>query len=383
MLYSPTFFALAIANLACLSSFSSFYLFPLFITEHGGDHVDIGIIMGAFSLASVICRPWISSMVDRVGRKRSYTAGSIIMAVVPLFYLLFNGELKSFYLPLMMVRVVHGVGFAICVTAAFTYMADVIPKERLNEGLGMFGISGLLGSAIGPVLAEIVLNKAGFNLLFITASAIAFIGLVIHLPLKETYSHVLRPTAKSSFFLVLRIKRVLMVAIVAFLFGIGLAAVSGFVAPYASQKAIGFIALYFVAYSAAAILVRLIGGGIVDRLGEERVIPAGLLVMAAGLFVMIPTTGGALLLTSGLMTGFGHGMLYPALNARAIRGEDQSIRGKITGAYTGSIDAGAFAGSILLGCIGEFMGFHALFLTTGAALLAGLVIFRKGESVNG
>lgn len=379
MLYSRTFFALAIANLACLSSFGTFFLFPLFITGHGGDQVDIGIAMGAFSLASVLCRPWISDMIDRVGRKKSYALGSLIMTVLPLAYLFFKGNLYTFYLPLVLVRVVHGVGFAICITAAFTYMADVIPKERLNEGFGMFGVSGLVGSATGPVIAEFVIQKAGFDLLFVTASAMACIGLIIQFTLKETYVHVLR-TTDSSFFLVLQKKRVLLVAIIALLFGIGLAAVNGFVAPFASERRIAFISLYYIAYSAAAILTRVFGGTIVDRMGENRIIPYGLFIMAAGLFAMVFMKGGALLLASGFLTGCGHGLLYPALNTRAIRGEPQSIRGKITGAYTGSIDAGVFIGSILLGYVGELAGFQALFLTAGAALIIGLVIFRGDMS---
>jgi len=375
MLYSPTFFALAVANLACLSSFGTFFLFPLFITGHGGDQVDIGIAMGAFSLASVLCRPWISDMIDRVGRKKSYALGSLIMTVLPLSYLLFKGNLYNFYVPLILVRVIHGVGFAICITAAFTYMADVIPKERLNEGLGMFGVSGLVGSAAGPVLAEFVIRTSGFDLLFITASAMACIGLLIQFWLKETYVHVFRKT-DSSFFLVLQKKHVMMVAIIALLFGIGLAAANGFVAPFASERRIAFISFYYIAYSAAAILTRIFGGTIVDKTGEERIIPLGLFIMAAGFFAMVFMKAETLLICSGFLTGCGHGLLYPALNARAIRGEAQSIRGKITGAYTGSIDAGAFTGSILLGYIGELAGFQTLFLSAGLVLMIALAIFR-------
>ena len=87
----PNLSCMAAANLACLSSFGTFFLFPLFITAHGGDQVDIGIIMGAFALSSVLCRPWISDMIDRIGRKKSYAAGSLIMTVMPAAYLLFRG----------------------------------------------------------------------------------------------------------------------------------------------------------------------------------------------------------------------------------------------------------------------------------------------------
>ena len=87
--------------------------------------------------------------------------------------------------------------------------------------------------------------------------------------------------------------------------------------------------------------------------------------------------GSGLLFFAGLMTGCGHGLLYPALNAYAIRDEPQSVRGKITGAYTGSIDAGAFVGSIMLGYVGELAGFQALFLAAGAAVLCAILIFRR------
>ncbi|MFZ2447711.1 MAG: MFS transporter [Syntrophobacteraceae bacterium] len=379
MLYSPTFFALAVANLSCLSSFSTFFMFPLFITSHNGDQVDIGIIMGAFLLASVLCRPWISNMIDRIGRKKSYALGSLVMTLLPLAYLFFDGNLRGFYLPLILVRVVHGVGFAICITAAFTYIADVIPKERLNEGLGMFGISGLIGAAIGPVIAEIVIRESGFDPLFLVASAMAGVGLAIQFFLKETYVHVFR-AADSSFFVVLRKRRIFMIAVVALLFGIGLAAVNGFVAPYAYERRIAFISLYYIFYSAAAIVTRLLGGGIADRMGEDRVIPYALFLTGAGLLAMVFMKGSLVLLACGFMTGCGHGLLYPALNVRAIRGESRAIRGKITGAYTGSIDAGAFVGSIILGYIGELAGFQALFLTAGAALILGLIIFRRDLS---
>ncbi len=375
MLYTPAFFAMAVANLAFQSSFSVFYLFPLFVTGHGGDQADIGIIMGAFSLASVLCRPWISDMIDKIGRKRSYVFGLLIMTLLPLAYLPFSGRLYDFYLPLVLVRVVHGVGFAICVTAAFTYIADLLPRDRLSEGLGMFGISGLIGVALGPAIAEMIIDRVGFGHLFVVASAMSLVGLIVQFPVKETYAHVLRP-AESSFFLVLQKRRVLIVAVVALLFGIGLAAVNGFVSPYASERRITLISLYYVSYSTAAILIRIVGGRTTDRLGEDRIIPYGFLLMGTGLLAMVFIRTNIMLFVCGFLTGSGHGLLYPSLNARAIRGEPQAVRGKITGAYTGSIDGGSFIGSIILGYIGEMIGLQALFLAAGAAVITGLIAFR-------
>lgn len=374
-LYSPSFIAFGFANFFTVSSFGAFFLFPLFIKDRGGSESDIGIIMGVFTLASVLCRPWISEMIDRIGRKRSYTIGSLIMTALPFTYLLFRGGLSMFYTPLILVRVIHGVGLALCFTAAFTYIADIIPEARLNEGIGMFGVTGLTGLAIGPLIGEIIIERFGFSIFFVTATAIASLGLMIHLPLKESFKHGDHSTS-SSFFSVLIKRNIFPVAILALVFGIGLAATGNFISPFAKERELPFISLYYICYSSAAILTRIGGGRLADRVGEERIIPYALLLTGGGLMVLIFLSGSTVLAVSGLMSGCGHGFLFPCLNSLVIRNEPIEIRGKITGVFTGGIDAGAFAGSILLGYIGELAGFQALFFAAGLALLLGLGVHR-------
>lgn len=359
------------------SSFSSFALLPLFISEHGGGSADIGIIMGALPLSSVICRPWTSEMIDRIGRKRSFTIGSVLMTAIPACYLMFHGTLPSFYAPLLLVRIMHGIGLAICITASLTYAADIIPRNHLSKGIGVFGISGLTGMAFGPVIGEIIIRHYDFDTFFMSATGFAALGLLIHLPLPESYTTV-RGSRRNpvSFFSVLGKKRIVTVALVAFLFGFGFAGASSFVAPFAHEKRLTLISLYFITYSSAAVMTRLLGGRFMDRIGENRIIPFALTTTGGGLLLLIFLNGNWILALSGLMTGFGHGLLFPSLNALAIREEPAEIRGKITGIFTGSIDAGIFVGSIILGYVGEYVGFPTLFLFAGLSLLTGLMVFR-------
>ncbi|MFH1626216.1 MAG: MFS transporter [Pseudomonadota bacterium] len=368
------FIMMGSANLFTVSSFAGFFLFPLFITDHGGSKSDIGIIMGVFVLSSVLSRPWISEMVDRIGRQRSYTIGCIIMALLPLAYLLFRGDLSSFYLPLILVRLVHGVGLAICFTSAFTYIADIVPEGRLNEGLGMFGVTGLVGLAVGPAIAETIIRAFGFSVFFLSAAGMASIGLLIRLPIPESYVSV--SNESRSFFSVLVEKRVLRIVLLAVLFGVGLAAAGSFVSPFARERLIAFVSLYYISYSSAAVITRLLGGRLADRIGEDRIIPYALILTGSGLLMLMFLGGTIVLVLSGLMSGCGHGFLFPCLNSLAIRNQPISIRGKITGVFTGGIDAGAFVGSIFLGYIGEWVGFRTLFFTAGLALLAGLWIYK-------
>ncbi len=375
MLYSPSFLLMSAANFFTVSSLGAFFLLPLFIQDHGGSKSDIGIVMGVFALSSVLCRPWISALIDRIGRKRSYTIGCTIMSGIPLTYLFFQGDLSHFYFRLLLVRIIHGVGLAFCFTSVFTYIADIVPEERLNEGIGMFGITGLSGLAIGPFVAENIIRNFGFPTFFFAAAGLGALGLLLHLPLRESFSQVYENSSQSFFSVLLR-NRTLTVALLAVIFGFGLSAAGGFVSPFAKEKEVAFISLYFICYSSAAVITRLLGGRLADRVGEERIVPYALVLTGAGLFMLVFLGGSLVLGLSGLMSGCGHGFLFPCLNTLAIRNEPVEIRGKINGVFTGGIDAGAFVGSVMLGYIGEWAGFPTLFLAAGLAFLIGLGIYK-------
>lgn len=377
MLYTPAFAALFAANLALVASFSAFFLFPLFITAHGGSQQDIGVIMGIFALASALCRPWVAEMIDRLGRKNSYSLGCIIMTLMPLLHLFLQGPLANYYLPLLLLRIVHGIGLAICFTAVFTFIVDLIPEQRLNEGIGMFGTSGLIGLAVGPAIAEPILENYGFSAFFLTAAAMAALGLLLHLPVEDKHrQQPVSAVVSPSFFTLLKQRKQLISGGLAVLFGFGLAATGNFIAPLAEQRQLNHISLYYLAYSCAAVGVRFVAGRLADRIGEQQIIPWGLVLAASGLLLLPLVHGNLLLLSVGFIFGIGHGLLFPALNAMAIRNEPYNVRGKITGIFTGGIDAGAFCGALILGIVGEMAGYNSLFLCAGLVVLTGLFLFR-------
>ena len=374
MIYSPPFWAMALANLAHTASFTAFFLLPLYILEQGGDQSDIGVLMGVFTLASALFRPWIADMIDRLGRKRSYTLGTLIMFGLPLLYLLFDDPLGRAYPLFLLIRILHGIGMATCFTAVFTYIGDLLPANRLNEGIGMFGISGLVGIALGPFLTEMALDRYGFAGLFVTASALGAVALLAHLPLKESF----RSTGVKgpSFFALLKQRKLLTVGLLAVLFGIGIAGTSNFVAPLAEQRGLSLISVYFINYSAGAIMTRIVGGRLADLYGETRILPYGIVIYAAGMLLLPLAASLPYLAVMGVFAGIGHGILFPSLNSMAIRDQPAELRGKLTGIFTGGIDSGAFAGSLTLGYIGQWLGLNALFLFAGALMLTGVFLFR-------
>lgn len=375
-LYTLQFIIMAAANLFVISSLGMFYLLPVYIEASGGSRADVGIIMGAIGFSSVLCRPWTSGIPDRLGRKSSYTLACCLMVAVPLGFMSLNGDIKEFYILLVLLRLAHGVALALYFTAGLTYVVDIIPSSRLNEGVGMFGAAGLAGMAIGPAVAETVSSHWGFQVLFAAASATAAAGLVLHLPLPGP-SHG-RPAGEApSFFGVLFRAKTLVVVLLSSLFGLALAAITNFVVPWAMDRQITPASMFFISYSASAIAVRFIGGATADRFGERRLLPFALTLTGSGLLLLTALNSSTILVAAGLMTGCGTGFLFPCLGVLAIRGEPSDIRGKLNGIFTGSIDAGIFSGSIFLGYIGEWFGYSALFLAAGAAMGLGIIAVRR------
>jgi MFS family permease len=369
-IYNSHFLRMAAANFFIVVSFSHFFLFPLFIKERGGSEADIGVIMAAFLFSSILFRPWISDMVDRLGRKASYTMGCIIITVLPLAYLFLTGSVETFYYPLLGIRVIHGVGLALCFTAVFTFIVDIVPNERLNEGIGVFGITGLTGLAMGPVIAETILLHFGFPVYFISAAVAGAIGLIAQWPIPEPVNLETAPISIGFFKILFQVRR-LWITLLSFLFGFGLSAFSNFISPLAEERQIAFISLFYIAYSCAAVGTRLLGGRLADRFGESKVIPPAFVLTASGFILLTLKSSEALLVISGLLCGSGHGFLFPSLNALAVKGEPPSVRGKITGIFTGGLDFGGFSGSLVLGAVGETFGYGTLFGVAGLALLLG------------
>jgi len=59
----------------------------------------------------------------------------------------------------------------------------------------------------------------------------------------------------------------------------------------------------------------------------------------------------------------------------AVRDEPAEVRGKATGIFTGGIDTGIFAGSLILGYIGDWFGLDVLFLCAGLSMASALALF--------
>ena len=112
---------------------------------HASDSV-AGLVVGLFIVGSLIGRFVTGKYVNRFGPKNSHF-GLICLVVTQLLYFI-PGSVWF----LMMVRLLNGLATAVATTATGTIAAYITPPTRKSEGISLFSLSLVLGTAIGPFL---------------------------------------------------------------------------------------------------------------------------------------------------------------------------------------------------------------------------------------
>ena len=148
-LFSGIFIAIIGVTLCCyitgqgLNAGTSVYIDRL-----NGSATLAGIGAAVFSFAAIIGRLVSGPLIDSRGRLVVIACGAVVLLVGVLGAAI-SANLDS----IMLWRTLQGLGFSAVTTAAATAAADVLPAERLGEGIGYYGLGQALAMTVGPALA--------------------------------------------------------------------------------------------------------------------------------------------------------------------------------------------------------------------------------------
>src|SRR5262249_56291752 len=74
---------------------------------------------------------------------------------------------------LAIVRSMQGIGFSAFFVANYSYVLDLTPPSRRGWALGIYGVAGLVATAIAPLVGEAVVRRMGVRPLLIMSTALA------------------------------------------------------------------------------------------------------------------------------------------------------------------------------------------------------------------
>ena len=148
-------------------------LLPLYLSEHFGAGKElIGLVLSGYAITALLVRPFSGFLADSFPRKR------VLLISLCLYFVFFGGYLVAGSIVLFaIVRTLHGGPFGAASVANSTMAIDVLPSSRRTEGIGYYGLSNNVATAIAPSVGLLVYQWTGnFDILFIIAFAVAGLG---------------------------------------------------------------------------------------------------------------------------------------------------------------------------------------------------------------
>jgi len=371
------FSLVTIANFFLFCNFSSFFLFPLYIKNLGGDEAAIGFIMGSFGITSLGFIPIVGGLIDRYGRKRFMLFGAAVMMVASLSNLFINEIGYLIYLP----RLMQGLGFAFFFTSAATAASDFVPEERLGEGLGIFGAFTIASYAVGPTVGEFVIGHLGYNAFFIISSSFSIVTLVLVSFLTDARMERAHDPYGLDFFRVAFSRRFSGVFLTNLALAGGFGAMLNFISTYLKSKGLD-VFYFFLIYSVTVMVIRVFGGRLSDAVDRRKVASPSLLFFSISIGAIAFINSLTSLVAVAFAFSLSYGLLYPVLTSIVIDEALPNERGKVMAAFNATFSLGINFLAFGFGVVAKTFGFELMYVVAGALAFMGYLIFtylKAGE----
>jgi len=367
-----------LTNFLFFLALNGFLLLPLYVKRLGGSEADVGLVQSMFSVAGILCQPLIGLWVDRLGRRLFMLLGVGLLALSSAAFIV------GVSIPVAAaLRALHGIAFSLFFVANYVHIVDLVPVERRGWALGIFGLSGLVSTAVAPLIGEVVIRRLGFGWSFAVSSLVAAVALVLVLRSRDVRPPVMGAGPGVEAFRVglqelLRIHMAL-----GFFFGLGTGTLFTFLPTFAEHMGVTGLGLFYTGYSASAMAVRVFGGNLIDTHGRRAVIVPSMFVQTAAVAVLAllalllgPTVDVPVLpflLFAGVMAGSAHGFLYPALSALVVDVTPEARRSSAVGIFSSVCLVGNALGAMTFGYVAHGLGYGVMWTGLGLLLALGIL----------
>ncbi|MEZ5236169.1 MAG: MFS transporter [Acidimicrobiales bacterium] len=354
---------------------------PLYLRNELGTSLGMaGLVMSSMSVAALACRPWAGRFLDTRGRKPFLIAGPLVTLGTAIGLLLLHTVASTLAL-----RMAQGVANAMFYGAATATVADIAPPERRATYLARYSLFFYLGFAIGPAVAELLIDTWGFNAVWgavIGACGWGAVLAAVALPETGERREPVPMRLIDRFFHPAAIGPGIPYLCV----GVGWTAVGAFLALYARHIGMSSSGWLFAALSVTVMITRSMSGNLADRFGRRAVATPCALSVGAGLAVLAAVHRPPAAFVGVVLFAAGYAGIFPTLLAMVVDRAPEAERGQAMGSFNQYFDIGAPIGGFVTGRLVDWAGYGAGFGTmaavafTGAALLAGGIIGAEGRA---
>ena len=149
---------------------------------------DLGWLFGVQTVTTLLVRPFIGRLSDRVGR-RSVIATGLSLCSLAVFSLSLVVGLTA----VILVIVAYATGVAITTAATSAYITDITRRARYGAAHGVFGTIYDIGDALGPISAGVLVTTIGYGRMFQVMAAVGVVMVLVFTIASRRYAA--RPAA--------------------------------------------------------------------------------------------------------------------------------------------------------------------------------------------
>lgn len=318
---------------------------PAFLTSiGGGEHR--GLIISLFTLTALLSRPFSGKLADNIGRKPVIILGGTVCMICGLMYPVLTSVFGFF-----MLRFIHGFSTGFTPTGQSAYVSDMVPVERRGEAMGLIGMLGSLGMAMGPAIGGIVSREYGVNAMFYLSSLCGFTAAAIVVAMKETL------TTKRDFHLsMLKINRedifeprVILPAAIMGLAMFAYGTVLTLMADMGEHLGIHKKELLFTCFTITSLAIRLIAGKASDKYGRPPVMIFSCVVIMVSMSMIAVSQTQTMLIAAVCLYGLGQGSVSPTLLAWATDLSEGRHKGRALASLYIFMELGIGVGALVSG----------------------------------
>ncbi len=380
-LVTRDFVLIVVAHFLQALGYSSMLLLPLYLQHIGASRTEIGLAMGCAAIAGLLTRPLVGWGLDRWGRKPILFVGTVTVALG----MALVGAVENMGPIIYVERVVFGLGVGALFTAYFTFAADLIPVARRTEGLALFGVSGLVPLLVNPLSQELGVAPADLRWFIPLLGLIVLSSLLALVPLPEPDHDPAARRPMQEALPALAARRLWPVWLATSAFSGLVAIFMTFATVAAERQGVPQAPRLWLTYALGAIVVRLVGARVPDRLGPANIVAPALGLYVAAMVVCARATTFDGFLAGALLAGIGHGYCFPVLSSQVVTRAPQTFRGSALAFFTALWGLSELATAPVFGAIADAHGDDAMFLTAAVGGIVSLAVWvllehRLGEA---
>ena len=377
-LVTPAFLSLAAAVLVFFTAAGMFLpATPRFtVGPLNGDALAVGLVVGSFSISSILLRPLAGRWADRRGRRLMLVIGAVLQVVAA------TGHLAADSLLLLVVmRLLLGASEAVFFVGGLAAATDLAPEERRGEAVSLISTALYLGIAIGPLLAEWLYGLGGYSWVWLAAAAISLAAVGLGVLAPETLPPGERRRTEVAAPLLHR--RGIVPGLLVLCGAWGMGAYLTFLPLLGDQLGLDGVGGYLAVYALIVVGLRVVGARLPDRLGAARLSGTALVLCALGMAVagVAPTEAGLWVATAIFAVGIAY--TFPAIVTLAVQGVPAAERGAVVGTTSLFLDVAFGLSPAILGLLATAVGYPPTFLVSAVVALigAGYLLLRGGRLV--